>query len=311
MLRSLFIQLSVNDTARRFVTNFGLARRMARRFVAGETVDEAIVVAKGLNRRGIKAVLNHVGESVVSPAEASQAAQEFQVLLRRIAAEKLEATISVKPSHLGLSFGRDFCYKNIANLVQTARQYDQLVEIDMEGSADVEDTLYIYRQLLKTFGGGARQAVQSYLYRTPADIGHLVEQGLAPNIRLVKGAYQEPPEIAYQDKEKINQATLEIMEMCLTPEALERGAYLALGSHDPVLIEALIRETEVRGIAKSRFEFQMLLGVRRDEQERLARLGYQVRVYVPYGPAWYPYFMRRLAERPANVLFIVRALFGR
>lgn len=311
MLRSLFIQLSVNDVARRIVTGFGPARRMARRFVAGESVEEAIVVAKGLNRQGIKAVLNHVGESVASPDEASQAGQEFQGLIRRIAAEKLEATISVKPSHLGLGCGRDFYYETIAGIVQSAQAYSQIVEIDIEGSADVEETLDVYGQLLKRYGGGVRQAVQSYLHRTPADIERLIEQGLAPNLRLVKGAYQEPPEIAYQAKGEINQAMLELMDMCLTPAALERGAYLALGSHDPALIEALLRKTEARGIEPSRFEFQMLLGVRRDEQERLVGLGYQVRVYVPYGPAWYPYFMRRLAERPANVFFILRALFGR
>jgi proline dehydrogenase len=308
MLRSFFINLSTSETARRFVTSFGPARRVARRFVAGETLDEAVAVVKGLNGRGIKAILNEVGESVTSPAEASAAVETFQQLLRRIAAEGLDSTISLKPSHVGLSFGRDFCYENMADIVQTAQQLGLTVEIDIEGSADVAATLSIYHQLLETFNNHIRQAVQAYLYRTPADVQRIIEAGGA--IRLVKGAYQEPPELAYQGKAKINQAMIRLMEIFFTPEACEKGAHLALGSHDPELIEALLREADVRRIAPDQFEIQMLLGVRRDEQQRLAELGYQVRVYVPYGSAWYPYFMRRLAERPANIFFILRAFFG-
>lgn len=309
MLRSIFIRLSTSDMIRCLVTGFGPTRRTARRFVAGETLDEAVVVVKELNGRGIKAILNHVGESVTTQDEAGQAAKEVQALLQRIAAEGLDSTISLKPSHVGLTFGRDFCYENIADIVQTARQCGLTVEIDIEGSADVEDTLSIYHQLLDTFGGGIRQAIQSYLHRTPADVQRIIERG--GGVRMVKGAYQEPPEIAIQGKREINQATVRLMEPFLTPEARENGAYLALGSHDPVLIEWLLRETEEQGIGKDQFEIQMLLGVRRDEQQRLADLGYQIRVYVPYGDAWYPYFMRRLAERPANVLFILRAFFGK
>jgi proline dehydrogenase len=193
--------------------------------------------------------------------------------------------------------------------VQKAREFNNLVEIDMEGSADVDDTLAIYHRLLDTFGNGLRQAVQSYLYRTPEDVQQIIKRG--GGIRLVKGAYDEPPEIAYQQPAEINRATIRLMETCLSLEARQRGAYLALGSHDPELIDWLIRESKAREIAQDQFEVQMLLGVRRDEQQRLADLGYQVRVYVPYGTAWYPYFMRRLAERPANVLFILRAILGK
>jgi proline dehydrogenase len=309
MLRNFFIRVSESEAIRRFVTHFGPARRTARRFVAGETLDEAIAVVKELNGQGIKGLLNHVGESVTAQTEASQAAQEFQNLLRRIDAEGVDSTISIKPSHVGLDFGRDFCYQNIAGIVRTARQYDIPVEIDIEASPDVDDTLAIYHRLLDTFGGGVRQAVQSYLYRTPADVQRIIERG--GSVRLVKGAYDEPPEIAYQGKQQINQVTLEIIEQCLRPEALKKGTYLALGSHDPLLIDSLLKETGARDVAPDQFEIQMLLGVRRDEQQRLAELGYQVRVYVPYGNAWYPYFMRRLAERPANVFFIARALVGK
>jgi proline dehydrogenase len=162
--------------------------------------------------------------------------------------------------------------------------------------------------LLDTFGGGVRQAIQSYLHRTPADLKSLVERGAS--IRLVKGAYREPPDIAWQDKTKITAVTKDLMALFLTPEARAKGAYLALGSHDPALIEWLRGETKAHRVSSAEFEFQMLQGVRRDEQRRLAQLGYQVRLYVPFGPAWYPYFMRRLAERPANALLIGRAFIG-
>jgi proline dehydrogenase len=308
-LRDLLIKLSASDSVRRFVTHFGPARRMARRFVAGETMDEAVAVVKALNARGIKAILNEVGESVTSPAEATQAAQGFHELLRRIDAEGLDADISLKPSHVGLTFGRDFCYETIADIVQTARQCGNLVEIDMEASPDVEATLEVYHRLLDTFGGGVRLAIQTYLYRTPADVERIIERGGVN--RLVKGAYNESPDIAYQSKKEINQATIKLMEAYLTPQARAKGAYLILGSHDPELIEWLISTTAARGISTDQFEIQMLLGIRRDEQQRLADRGYQIRVYVPYGGAWYPYFMRRLAERPANVLFILRAILGK
>ena len=309
MLRKFFIGLSTSDSARSLVTRLGPIRRMARRFVAGETLDEAVAVVKDLNRQGIKAILNEVGESITTEAEANQVVKNFQLLLDRITAEGLDSTISLKPSHVGLAFGQDFCYENIADIVQKARTLDNVVEIDMEASADVDDTLAIYHRLLDTFGGGLRLAVQSYLYRTPGDVQRIIERG--GGIRLVKGAYDEPPEIAYQKPAEINRATTCIMESFLSPQAQTRGAYLALGSHDPQLIDWLAREAKARAISQDRFEFQMLLGIRRDEQQRLAGLGYQVRVYVPYGPAWYSYFMRRLAERLANVLFIARALVGR
>lgn len=309
MLRNFFIKLSASDSARRFVTHFGPARHMARRFVAGETLDEAVALVKDLNARGLKAMLNEVGESVTTQAEASQAAGIFHKIVERIDAEGLDANISVKPSHVGMTFGPDFCYENIADIVQTAQRYHNTVEIDMEASPDVDATLGVYHRLLDTFGGGIRLAIQAYLHRTPADVPGIIARG--GSIRLVKGAYQEPPELAYQSKREINQASIKLMGLFLTPEARANGANLALGSHDPKLINWLVREAGERDIGKNEFEFQMLLGIRRDEQQRLADLGYQVRVYVPYGPAWYPYFMRRLAERPANVLFMGRAMLGK
>jgi proline dehydrogenase len=310
LLRDLFIGLSTSKSARSFVTGFAPARRVAHRFVAGKTMAEAVAVVKGLNARGIKAILNEVGESVATEAEVNEAAQVFHELLACIDSEGLDADISLKPSHVGLTFGPDLFYENVADIVQAAQTYDNIVEIDMEGSPDVDATLEVYHRLVDTFGAGCiRLAVQSYLYRTPADVQRIIERG--GTIRLVKGAYQEPPDIAYQDNSEINAATIEIMAAFLTPEARETGATLILGSHDPGLIKWLIGTAKERGFGKDQFEFQMLLGVRRDEQQRLADLGYRIRVYVPFGSAWYPYFMRRLAERPANVLFILRALAGK
>ncbi len=309
MFRKFFIRLSESAAARNFVTHFGPANRMARRFVAGETMDQAVAVVRELNARGIKGLLNEVGESVTTQEEANGAARVFHDLLRRIDSEKLDSTISLKPSHVGMTFGPDFCYENIAAIVEVARGLDNVVEIDIEASPDVPATLDIYHRLLDTFGGGVRLAIQAYLHRSPADVQAILERG--GSIRLVKGAYDEPPEIAIQDKQAINQASIELMKPFLTPEARQKGAYLALGSHDPALIDWLVRAAKAQGVGKDAFEFQMLLGVRRDEQQRLADLGYKVRVYVPYGTAWYPYFMRRLAERPANVLFIARAMVGK
>lgn len=309
MLRSLFIRLSASETSRKLVTGFPPSRQMARRFVAGETIDEAIAVAKELGRQGIKSILNHVGESVTTREEVTHAVRDIHRLIERIAAEGVDASVSLKPSHVGLGFGPDFYYEQVRGIAEKSRQHHVFTELDIEGSADVAATLDSYHRLLDDFGGGIRQAVQSYLYRTPADVERIAGRG--GSIRLVKGAYQEPPHLAIQDKTGINQATRQIIAMFLSPPALNSGAYLALGSHDPELIETTLRLAKARQVGADKFEFQMLLGVRRDEQVRLAELGYQVRVYIPYGEEWYPYFMRRLAERPANVLFIGRAIVGK
>lgn len=308
-LRNFFIGLSSSERSRNFVTGFAPSRHLSRRFVAGESLDDAVSVAKRLNAQGIKVVLNEVGESVTTQDEARQATQHYQTLLQRVKTEALDATITIKPSQVGLAFSTDFCYDNLAAIVQTGQNLDILVEIDIEASPDVAATLQIYHRLLDTFGAGVRLAIQGYLHRTPADVQEIIKRG--GNIRLVKGAYQEPPDIAIQDKTAINEACLAVIEMMLDPEALKQGAYLALGSHDPLLIEALLAEVKKHNISTAQFEIQMLLGIRRDEQQRLAKLGYQMRVYVPFGSAWYPYFMRRLAERPANLFFMLRAMLGR
>lgn len=310
MLRKFFIGLSTNTLARKIVTHFPPARWASRRFIAGETLDEAVKVVRELNALGVKALLNEVGESITSQAEAREAAEAIKALLARINAENLDSSVSIKPSHLGMTFGPEFFYELTAEVVTAAQKFGNTVEIDIEESHDVDNTLAVYHRLLDEFGPtSVHLAIQAYLFRTPADVKRIVERGAG--IRLVKGAYSESAAIAYQKKEEINQAMKDIMATVLSPEYLQKGAYLALGSHDPALIAWLIQEADKRGIAKDCFEFQMLQGVRRDEQVRLASLGYKMRVYVPFGVAWYPYFMRRLAERPANVFFIARAAVGK
>lgn len=310
MLRKFIIYLSENAFFRKIMMRFGPAKRISCRFVAGETLEEAVAVVRELNSNGIKGMINEVGESVTTKEEAIEAARVSLEIFHRIHTEGLDSTVSVKPSHMGLKFGVDFCYDNIAAILEVAREYGNTLEIDIEGSADTAATLELYHRLLDNFGSGRiHQALQAYLHRNLADSTAIFERG--GGIRLVKGAYDEPASIAWQDKEKIRQEAIEVMKVFLRPENIAKGAYLALGSHDPYLIDWLVAETEKLGIPKDQYEVQMLLGIRRDEQQNLADRGIRSRVYVPYGTAWYPYFMRRMAERPANLWFIVSGFFRR
>jgi len=308
MLRSFFITLSGSDSMRRLVTHFGPARRMARRFIAGETLDEAIAVARQLNERGILTTLDHLGENVTTQEDAQRATREYQALLQRIAAEGLPSTISVKLTHVGQDFGEDFCYDRIQTIVQTAGSLGNTVEVDMEGSAYTQSTLNVFHRLLDDYHN-VRLALQAYLFRTEEDLKRLIERG--SSVRLCKGAYDEPPAIVWKKKEAVDASYARLMDLAFGERAQETGFYPALATHDHVLILRAERETASRGIGRDQFEFQMLHGIRRDWQQRLADDGYRMRVYVPYGTQWYPYFMRRLAERPANVLFMARAFLGR
>jgi proline dehydrogenase len=308
MLRSLLITLSHSEAMRRFVTQFGPARRTARRFIAGETLDEAIAVVRELNAQGILATLDHLGENVATQEDAQRAAQEYQGLLQRIAAESVQSTISVKLTHVGLDFGQDFCCDTMRPIIQTAESLGNTVEIDIEGSEYTQRTLDVFHCLLDEHKN-LRLALQAYLFRTEEDLKGLIERG--SSVRLCKGAYDELATIAWKEKEDVDASFARLMDLMLGERARETGFYPALGTHDHVLILRAEREVAKRGIGKDQFEFQMLHGIRRDWQQRLAGDGYRVRVYVPYGTQWYPYFMRRLAERPANVLFMIRAFLGR
>jgi proline dehydrogenase len=305
MLRQVFISLSRQAWAYRLILSNPVTRGMAWRFVAGETRQAALEAVRALNTRGIRATLDHLGENVTSREEAIAAAAEAIAELRAIKVAGVDANISVKLTQLGLDLGDDFCRAQVRRVLDCARELGNFVRIDMEGSAYTERTLDLFHDLRREYDADTVGVViQSYLRRSQRDVECLIAGG--SRVRLVKGAYNEPPEIAYPRKADVDRAYRVQMEMLLA-----RAHYPALATHDEELIGRAQGFAAAEGIAESRFEFQMLYGVRRDLQERLAREGYNVRCYVPYGTQWYPYFMRRLAERPANVLFILGNLARR
>lgn len=308
MLRTLFTTLSQSDSMRRFAANFGPARRVARRFTAGEAMDEAVKVTRDLNARGASVALNYLGESVKSEDDARRAAGEYCKLLKRIEEQQLEASVSLKPTHLGLDFGVPFFRKNVASLLEVAAALGVTVEMDMEDSSLVDDTLFAFHALLNEFDS-LRIALQACLFRTSEDLKKLIDSG--SSVRLVKGAYDEPAAVAWKRKKDVDSSYARLVEESFAEAARASGFYPAFGTHDHVLIEKIQAEAARRGVDRDRFEFQMLLGVRRDWQQRLVDEGFRLRIYVPFGTQWYPYFMRRLAERPANVLFAMRAMAGR
>jgi proline dehydrogenase len=303
VLRRVFIRLSESPRAQAFVLRNGLARRAARRFVAGETLAEAVTAVRGINLAGMHASLNYLGEKTTSRAEAEGAAGHYVEMLRTITSKQLDCNLSIKLSQLGLVTDEPFAAALARRILETARANDIFVRIDMEESILVSPTLALWRRLWEEGFTNVGVVIQAYLYRSPADIEALVGTGV--RIRLVKGAYLEPPSVAHPHKADVDAAY-----RALTEILLGRATYPAIATHDPRMIAHARAIAEREGIGKDRFEFQMIYGVRRDLQQALARDGFHVRVYVPFGEQWYPYFMRRLGERPANVFFILRSLFA-
>jgi len=280
--------------------------KIADRFVAGEKREDAIHVVRELNEKGILATLDHLGENVSNREEAFEARNEYLRLLEDIERENVISHVSIKLTQLGLDIDEELCFDNVKMIVEKAGEYGNFVRIDMESSEYTEKTLKIYKKLRSEFNN-VGIVIQAYLYRSEKDVRELIDIGA--NVRLCKGAYQEPPDIAFPKKKDVDKNFLHLMDMIFREEAQRKGVYLAIATHDNNLIEWAKRETEKRKIGRDRFEFQMLYGIRRDLQEVLRREGYVMRVYVPYGDHWYPYFMRRLAERPANVFFLVKNIF--
>ncbi|MBI5876004.1 MAG: proline dehydrogenase family protein [Chloroflexi bacterium] len=307
MTRALFINLSRNDAFQRFVIRFPLSRRVSRRFVAGETLAEAVAAIQRLNAKGLLATFDHLGENVKSAGEARAAADAYTGMLDAIEQNKLRSNVSLKPTHMGLDFGDDVCLGNIKRVAAHARHTGNFVRIDMEGSPYTQRTLDLYRALRADGADNVGIVIQAYLFRSADDIAALAAMGA--RVRLFKCAYKEPDHIAFPRKANVDASFRNLISALWSPEALAAGAHAALATHDERIIAWAIDEAAKRGVAKDRFEFQMLYGIRRERQEQLARDGYTVRVYVPYGTQWYPYFMRRLAERPANVLFLIKNLF--
>jgi proline dehydrogenase len=312
LLRSAFIALSRNRALRRFSEQSALGARLSARFVAGLTVEDALRAAASVNAQGMAVTLDSLGESVTSEAEAHQAAQIYHQVLERIAERKLDANISVKLTQMGLGMGLgmgidlspDLAETIARELAEHAHALNNFVRIDMEDSRLTQVTLDIVRRLHASAEtrGAVGVVIQAYLYRSQADIEQLLDEGI--RIRLCKGAYKEPAEVAFPRKSDVDENFVR-----LTRILLESPVYHGLATHDEAMVNAAKAYARERGIEPGHFEFQMLYGIRRDLQRSLVKEGYRVRVYVPFGSAWYPYFMRRLAERPANLFFLAKSLF--
>jgi proline dehydrogenase len=293
-LRRVILAAADSRRIRGLVRRYGM-RLGAARFVAGETLDECIPVLRRLNDQGLHANTTLLGEGVLEPAQTERVVAAYDEVIDRIAAEGLRANVALKLTHLGLEIDEELAYRNLRTLLEKG----SFIRIDMEQSQFVDATLRVYRRLREDGFANVGTVLQAYLYRTPDDLESLLP--LAPNLRLVKGAYLEPAAIAYPRKADVDAAYGRLLERMLTG-----GAYTAVATHDETLIEHAIRLAEVNGIGRDRFELQLLYGVRPQLQLDLARRGFRVLVATPYGPEWYPYLMRRLGERPANLLFLLK-----
>lgn len=302
MLRAGLLWLSEQPRVFRFIRGNGLARGLASRFVAGETVDSGVAALKDLNAAGIAASLDVLGESVHNADEAHAARDTYLETLDRIRSAHADANVSVKLTQMGLDIDEPLCVENMRAIVGRAQAHGSFVRIDMEQSAYTERTLHLFkRSLFPEFGQAVGVVLQSYLRRTDQDVDQMI--ALGARVRLCKGAYQEPATVAFPNKRDVDVAYVRCMERLMLG-----GHYPAVATHDARIIEHAKAFARDKGIRPERFEFQMLYGVRRDLQLKLRRDGYNVRVYVPFGTQWYPYLMRRLAERPANVAFLLSNL---
>jgi len=315
MLQQTFLALSRARWAQGAIASLPVSRQMARRFVAGETLEHAITVAKGLNSRKLNVTLDFLGESVTGIRETVAASDEYVHALDAIEASGVRANVSIKLTQFGLDLDQAICVDNVRRVLERAKQIHSFVRVDMEGTPHTERTLEVVRQLRAEFDN-IGTVLQAYLYRTETDLTQLAHEGT--RIRLCKGAYQEGPAVAFPVKADVDANYVKLSRLLLDRSAnAQRDDYgrvpplVALATHDEAMIAAAKAYAQERGIGRDQFEFQMLYGIRRETQDKLATEGYAVRIYVPYGTSWYPYFMRRLAERPANVWFFARSLLSR
>jgi proline dehydrogenase len=305
-MRSFFLACSQSTWMRERATRYPFVRRAVSKFMPGETADAALTAAKTLQEASIGSVFTHLGENIKDPAEAERVTNHYIEVLDRIRALGLKTEVSVKLTQLGLDLGPDLCCQNLRRIVGHAGDRS-VVWIDMEASNYVDATLDLYRRTLAEFPNTG-VCVQAYLHRTREDVEGLIPLGGA--IRLVKGAYQEPPEIAFPRKADVDENYFTLAQLLLGSEARSHRLRPALATHDVKLIRRIIEWAESQGLGKSSFEFQMLYGIQRAEQLRLARQGWKSVVLIAYGSYWFPWYMRRLAERPANVLFVLRSMFA-
>ncbi len=298
--RNALLYLARQERLKDFATRFSPFKKMTTRFVAGEDIEETIGAIRALNAIGCTASFDHLNESVTQVSETAEEVREYLSILARIVETGIRSNVSIKLTQFGLDIDPELTYRNAREVVADAARRGNFVRVDMEASNVTQVTIDIFKRLRVEFGlNDVGIVVQSYLRRTFDDVQDLLK--IPARIRLCKGAYNEPPEVAFPDKKETDENYLRIMRVLLSS-----GVYHGIATHDPHMIDATITQAAREGIAKDAFEFQMLYGVRRDLQEQLARDGYRMRVYVPYGKHWYPYFMRRLAERPANVWFVLK-----
>ncbi len=300
LTRSALIYLSQQEGLKNFAARFGLFKKLTTRFIAGETIDEAIAAIRDVNAKGCTASFDHLNEGVQSVQGTEAEVREYLDVLSKIDETGIDSNVSIKLTQFGLEIDPELAYRNARRIAEDAVRRRNFVRVDMEGSNVTQVTIDIFKKLRSEFGlNDVGIVLQSYLYRTMDDAKDLLKT--PARIRLCKGAYDEPASVAYPDKKDVDENYVRVMQLLLSS-----GTYHGIATHDPKMIDATVDFAQREGIAKDAFEFQMLYGIRRDLQEQLARDGFGMRVYVPYGKHWYPYFMRRLAERPANIWFVMK-----
>lgn len=302
MLRSTFIKLSESKSLRSFAERSAIGRKLSGRFVAGTTVADALAATEAMNRIGLSVSVDNLGENVTNAEEARHSAQLYHEMLDEISSRKLNANVSLKLTHMGLDVDENLSREITSGIVGHAAKIDNFVRIDMEGSPYTEKTLQFVRELHRENPGHVGAVIQAYLHRSASDVEQLCGEKI--RIRLCKGAYKEPADIAYPDKKDVDANFVKLMKVML-----KSGVYHGIATHDEAMIDATKKFATDEKIPREAFEFQMLYGVRRDLQQALVKDGWRMRVYIPFGTEWYPYLMRRLAERPANALFILKNLF--
>jgi proline dehydrogenase len=301
MLKAILLYLSRQKVIKNFMINFQVTRRVVDRFVSGEELADGLNAVKKVNSEGAIATLDHLGEEVSEPAEAITATGVYLNALDEIKENGVNTNVSVKPTQVGLKIDKKLCEQNFAKIIERAKKYDNFVRMDMEGSDCTQETLDVFKSLRKKYDN-VGIVIQSYLYRSESDVEEVLKLG--GRIRLCKGAYKEPKEIAFPKKWQVDENFVK-----LTEKMLLSGIYHGIATHDENLIEKTKEFAQKNGIPKDRFEFQLLYGIRRELQHKLVKEGYNVRIYIPFGREWYPYFMRRLAERPANLFFFLKNFF--
>ena len=305
LMRSIFLAASESRFLRERATKIGFIRKAVKKFMPGEDLGAALEASRAL---GVGTVLTHLGENLSHAREAEEVTRHYLDVLDRIRDAKLDVEISVKPTQLGLDFSKEQCERNLHALIERAGALENWVWIDMEGTTYTDVTLDLYRRARQRYPNTGL-CVQAYLYRTAKDLESLI--ALGSGVRLVKGAYKEPPDKAYPKKADVDENYFHLAQMLLSAEARVKGVRAIFGTHDPVVIRRIEEHGRAQNLPPRALEFQMLYGIRRQEQERIAKAGYTFRVLISYGSAWWAWYMRRLAERPANVLFVIRTMFAR